>query len=124
MSLEKGHTYNLVRPKGSKNKFSEIVKNSVAKVAAKFSIDEILYEIRGLEGRDKLNAISHLQMFIVLISRDDMNEDTSPDNRYAIIDSSHPSGLFAEVVSEVRNTSTAMGNCMSFMMTEAMKYGD
>jgi hypothetical protein len=63
-------------------------------------------------------------MFIVLISRDDMNEDTSPDNRYAIIDSSHPSNLFTEVVSEVRNTSTAMGNCMSFMMTEGMKYGD
>ena len=60
MPLEKGHTYNLVRPKGSKNKFSEIVKNSVAKFAATFAIDEILYEIRGLEGGDKLNAISHL----------------------------------------------------------------
>jgi hypothetical protein len=48
MPFEKGNTYSLDRPKGSKNKSTEIVKQTVAKVAASFTIDEIMYEIRGL----------------------------------------------------------------------------
>ena len=86
MPFEKGHTYSLGRPKGSKNKSTEIVKQTVAKVAAAFTIDEILYEIRGLEGRDKLNAIFHLWKFVVPIPRDEVSGDSSPDTRTAWID--------------------------------------
>ena len=75
MPFEKGNTYSLGRPKGSKNKSTEIVKQTVAKVAAAFTIDEILYEIRGLEGRDKLNAIFHLWKFVVPIPRDEVSGD-------------------------------------------------
>ena len=74
MPFEKGHTYSLGRPKGSKNKSTEIVKQTVAKVAAAFTIDEILYEIRGLEGRDKLNAIFHLLKFVEH-ARDEVSGD-------------------------------------------------
>ena len=86
MPFEKGNTYSLGRPKGSKNKSTEIVKQTVAKVAAAFTIDEILYEIRGLEGRDKLNAIFHLWKFVVPIPRDEVSGDNSPDTRTAWID--------------------------------------
>ena len=86
MPFEKGNTYSLCRPKGSKNKSTEIVKQTVAKVAAAFNIDEILYEIRRLEGRDKLNAIFHLWKFVVPIPRDEVSEDTSVDTRTAWID--------------------------------------
>ena len=58
----------------------------MAKVAAAFTIDEILYEIRGLEGRDKLNAIFHLWKFVVPIPRDEVSGDNSPDTRAAWID--------------------------------------
>ena len=86
MPFEKGNTYSLGRPKGSENKSTEIVKQTVAKVAAAFTIDEILYEIRGLEGRDKLNAIFHLWKFVVPIPRDEVSEDNSPDTRTAWIE--------------------------------------
>ena len=58
----------------------------MAKVAAAFTIDEILYEIRGLEVRDKLNAIFHLWKFVVPIPRDEVSGDNSPDTRTAWID--------------------------------------
>ena len=86
MPFEKVNTYSLRRPKGSKNKSTEIVKQTVAKVAAAFTIDEILYEIRGLEGRDKLNAIFHLWKFVVPIPRDEVSGDSSLDTRTAWID--------------------------------------
>ncbi len=86
MPFEKGNTYSLGRPKGSKNKSTEIVKQTVAKIAAAFPIDEILYEIRGLQGRDKLNAIFHLWKFVVPIPRDDVSGDSFPDTRTAWID--------------------------------------
>ena len=84
MPFEKGNTYSLGRPKGSKNKSTEIVKQTVAKVAAAFTIDEILYEIRGLEGRDKLNAIFHLWKFVVPIPRDEISGDSSPDKLHGL----------------------------------------
>jgi len=85
MPFEKGHAYSLGRPKVSKNKSTEIVKQTVAKVAAAFTIDEILYEIRGLEGRDKLNAIFHLWKFVVHIPRDEVKKDGSANTRKAWI---------------------------------------
>ena len=86
MPFEKGNTYSLGRPKGSKNKSTEIVKQTVAKVAAAFTIDEILYEIRGLQGRNKLNATFHLWKFVAPITRDEVSGDSSPDTRTAWID--------------------------------------
>ena len=35
-----------------------------------------------------------------------------------------PYGLFAEVVSEGKNITTAMVNCISSMMTRVMRYGE
>ena len=86
MPFEKGNTYSLGRPKGFNNKSTEIVKQTVAKVAAAFTIDEILHEIRGLQGRDKLNAIFHLWKFVVPIPRDEVSGDSSLDTRTAWID--------------------------------------
>tara|TARA_B100002019_G_scaffold206302_1_gene179058 strand:+ start:357 stop:680 length:324 start_codon:yes stop_codon:yes gene_type:complete len=104
MPFEKGNTYSLGRPKGSKNKSTEIVKQTVAKVAAAFTIDEILYEIRGLEGRDKLNAIFHLWKFVVPIPRDEVSGDNSPDTRTAWIDkimSYDPKELHKKIEDEI-----------------------
>ena len=86
MPFEKGNTYSKGRTKVSTNKSTEIVKQTVAKVAAAFTIDEILYEIRGLEGRDKLNAIFHLWKFVVPTPRDEVSEESSPDTSTAWID--------------------------------------
>ena len=86
MPFEKGNTYSLGRPKAYKNKPTEIVKQTVAKVAASFTIDEILYEIRELQGREKLNTIFHLWKVVVPIPRDEVSQDSSPDTRTAWID--------------------------------------
>ena len=86
MPFEKGNTYSLGRPKCSKNKSTEIVKQTFAKVATAFTIDEILQEIRGLKGRDKLNAIFHLWKFFVPIPRDEVSGDSSLDTRTAWIE--------------------------------------
>ena len=58
----------------------------MAKAAAAFTIYEILYESRGQEGRDKLNAIFNLWKFVLPIPRDEVKEDTSADTRTAWID--------------------------------------
>ena len=104
MPFEKGNTYSLGRPKGSKNKSTEIVKQTVAKVTAAFTIDEILYEIRGLEGRDKLNAIFHLWKFVVPIPRDEVSGDSSPYTRTAQIDkivAEDPEELNQKIIGEI-----------------------
>ena len=104
MPFEKGNTYSLGRPKGSKNKSTEIVKQTEAKVAAAFNIDEILYEIRGLQGRDKLNAIFHLWKFVVPIPRDEDSGDNSPDTRTAWIDkimAVDPDELHQKIMDEI-----------------------
>ena len=104
MPFEKGNTYSLGRPKGSKNKSTEIVKQTVAKVAAAFTIDEILYEIRGLEGRDKLNAIFHLWKFVVPIPRNEVNLDGSPYTSTSWIDkimAVDPNELHQKIMDEI-----------------------
>ena len=104
MPFEKGNTYSLGRTKGFKNKSTEIVKQTVAKVAAAFTIDEILYEIRGLEVRDKLNAIFHLWKFVVPIPRDEFSGDNSPDTRTAWIDKTmavDPDELHQKIMDEI-----------------------
>ena len=105
MPYEKGHTYSLGRPKGSKNKSTAIVKQTVVKVAASFTIYEILYEIRGPEGRDKLNAIFHLWKFDVPITRDEASEDSSPDTRTAWIEkimAVDPDELYQKIMDEIK----------------------
>tara|TARA_B100000963_G_scaffold12702_2_gene9783 strand:+ start:1954 stop:2277 length:324 start_codon:yes stop_codon:yes gene_type:complete len=86
MPHEKGNTYSQGRPEGSNNKSTEIIKQTLAKLAAAFNIDEILYEIRGLKGREKLNVIFHLRKFVVPIPRDEVNSYGSPDTRTVWID--------------------------------------
>ena len=76
----------------------------MAKVAAAFTIDEILYEIRGLEGRDKLNAIFHLWKFVVPIPRDEVSGDNSADTRTAWIDKTmavDPDELHQKIMDEI-----------------------
>ena len=46
------------------------------------------------------------------------------DHRHAIFASSDPYGLFAEVISEGKNITTAMGSCISCMMKKGMRYGE
>ena len=104
MPFEKGNTYSLGRPKGSKNKSTEIVKQTVAKVAAAFTIDEILYEIRGLQAMDKLNATFHLWKFVVPIPRDEVSQDSSPYKRTAWIDkimAVDPEELNQKIIDEI-----------------------
>ena len=46
------------------------------------------------------------------------------DHRHAIVASSDHYGLFAGLSQRVRNINTAMGNCISSMMTRVMRYGE
>ena len=46
------------------------------------------------------------------------------DHRHAIVASSDPYGLFAEVISEAKSIITEMGSCISCMMKKEMIYGE
>ena len=76
----------------------------LVRVADSFTIDEILYEIIGLEGKDKLNAIFHLWKFVVPIPRDEVSGDSSPDTRTAWIDkimAVDPDELHQKIMDEI-----------------------
>ena len=46
------------------------------------------------------------------------------DHRYAIVASCYPYFYLLSLSQRVRNITTAMGNCISSMITRVMKYGE
>ena len=46
------------------------------------------------------------------------------DHRYAIVASCYPYFYLLRLSQRVRNITTAMGNCISSMITRVMKYGE
>ena len=82
-----------------------IVKQTYAKIATVFSIDEILYEIRGHDGGEKLNAIIHRLKFVVPITREEVRGESSPDTRTAWIDkimAVDPDELHQKIMDEIK----------------------
>ena len=65
MGFEKGHTLAKGRPKGSKNKAGQVIREKITAYLTNEGYSDLVDEIRLLEGTDKVNALLKLMKFAV-----------------------------------------------------------
>lgn len=65
MGFEKGHNLGKGRPKGSKNKAGQVIRDKISKYMTEEGYHALVSEIKQLEGTDKVNALLKLMKFAV-----------------------------------------------------------
>ena len=65
MAFEKGNSLAKGRPKGSKNKAGQVIRDKISKYITDEGYDALVKEIADLEGTDKVNALLKLMKFAV-----------------------------------------------------------
>jgi len=85
MPFEKGNTYSLGRPKGSKNKSTEIVKKSVASLLEN-NLENLQNDLDQMQPRDRVNALLQFLKFHIPTQKAVEVADVSEDSRTEWID--------------------------------------
>ena len=65
MGFEKGNNLGKGRPKGSRNKAGQVIRDKISKYMTEEGYQALVSEIRQLEGTDKVNALLKLMKFAV-----------------------------------------------------------